>query len=221
MITENEKIKIIHEHKNLIYKIASKYSNYYSMEDLFQVGVIGIIKAIDNYDRSQSAKFSTYAFKYILGEIIKFISSDRNIKVSTDILKIYKCYEKSKDCLTNKLNRTPSFYEICSFMGMEPYIVKDAIEKAEYDLSLDGVIGSDEFALEKVIGTDLRESIDQRIDLNRELDKLSEEERKIIELRYYQDYTQSETAEYLGWNQVQVSRYENKILKKIKSNIAA
>jgi len=221
ILTENEKLRIIHEHKNLIYKIASKYKGYYSMEDLFQVGVIGVIKAIDNYDNTKDAKFSTYAFKYILGEIVKFISNDRTIKVSSDVMKIYKCYEKSKDCLTSKLGRTPLFNEICTFMGINPDIVMDAIHKCEFVVSLDASLSEDEFTLESVIGTDNRDDIDNSLDLRDELEKLSEDERKLIELRYFKDYTQSETANYLGWNQVQVSRYESKILKKMKTNIAA
>lgn len=221
MINENEKLKLVHEHKNLIYKIASKYSKYYPMEDLFQVGVIGVIKAIDNYDKSKDAKFSTYAFKYILGEIIKFVSHDRTIKVSSDLMKIYKSYEKSRDYLISSLGKVPSFLEVCNFMGVDSSIVKDAIETCEYSLSLDAVIGEDEFTLENVIGSDSREQIDNNLDLQGELDKLTDDERKLIELRYFRDYTQSETANYLGWNQVQVSRYESKILKKMKTNIVA
>lgn len=220
-ISENEKIKIIHEHKNLIYKIASKYKGVYQIEDLFQVGVIGIMKAIDNYKENKEVKFSTYAFKYILGEIIKFIGTDRTIKVSPDVMKIYKCYEKTKDCLTSKLGRNPSFNEISTFMGIDSNVLMDTLEKCEFSLSLDGIIGNDEFTLESVIGRDLREDIDKIIDLKDELERLTEDERKLIELRYFQDYTQSETAKYLGWNQVQVSRYESKILKKMKNNIAA
>jgi RNA polymerase sporulation-specific sigma factor len=218
---KSEVEKIIWENKNLIYKIASKYSGYYPMEDLFQVGVIGVIKAYENYNKQSEVRFSTYAFKYILGEIIKFIGNDRTIKVSTDLLKIYKTYEKTQDCLTNKFGRKPTFEETCKFMEMEPNIVYEAIEKCGFTVSLDGMINDDNFSLEKVIGNDTRDSVDKMIDLKTEIDKLSETERKIIELRYYKDYTQSETANELGWNQVQVSRYENQILKKIKTNIAA
>lgn len=213
--------KIILKNKNLIYKIASKYNGYYPMEDLFQVGVIGIIKAYNNYNKSSNAEFSTYAYKYILGEIIKFISNDRTIKVNPEIVKIYKCYEKTKDYLTNKFSRIPTFEEICKFMGLDKQIVKDAIEKSEFAVSLDSKLGDDDFTLESILGNDTREEIDNNIDLKNELDSLKEEERKLIELRYFKDYTQSETAKILGFSQVQVSRCESKILKKIKTNIAA
>ena len=221
MKTELEKIKIIKDNQNLIYKLASKYSKYYPIEDLFQEGVKGVIKAIENYKEDSNTKFSTYAYDYILGEIVRFINSDRTMKVSPELLKIYKSYEKSKDYLTGDLGRIPTFYEICTFMELDPLIVSDAIEKSEFSLSLDGVMNDDNFTLEKVIGKDSRERIDDLIDLRTELERLTEEERKIIELRYFRDYTQSETAEILGINQVQVSRNESKILKRIKTNIAA
>lgn len=221
MKTEQEKLKIIKENQNLIYKIASRYSGYYSMDDLFQEGVKGVIKAIENYRDNCGTKFSTYAYDYILGEIIRFINNDRTIRVNSDLLKIYKSYEKSKDCLTGKLGRVPSFYEICSFMDVNPNVVAEAIQKCEFAVSLDGIINEDDFTLEKVVGNDTREVVDDHIDLQSELDKLSERDRKIIELRYYRDYTQSETARILGMNQVQVSRYEGQILKKMKNNIAA
>ena len=115
----------------------------------------------------------------------------------------------------------PSFYEICSFMDVNPNVVAEAIQKCEFAVSLDGIINEDDFTLEKVVGNDSREVVDDHIDLQSELDKLSERDRKIIELRYYRDYTQSETARILGMNQVQVSRYEGQILKKMKNNIAA
>ena len=213
--------QIIYKNKNLIYKIASKYSAYYSMEDLFQVGVIGIINAYKNYDNKKEAEFTTYAYKYILGEIVKFVSNDRTMKVNSEILKIYKCYEKSKDYLTNKLSRTPSFEEVCKFMGMDESVVKEAIEKSSFTVSLDANLGEDNFTLENTLGSDDRVAVDNIIDLQSELSRLPEQERKIIELRYYRDFTQSETAKILGYSQVQVSRFESKILKKIKTNIAA
>ena len=87
MKTEQEKLKIIKENQNLIYKIASRYSGYYSMDDLFQEGVKGVIKAIENYRDNCGTKFSTYAYDYILGEIIRFINNDRTIRVNSDLLK--------------------------------------------------------------------------------------------------------------------------------------
>ncbi len=213
--------ELIFENKNLIYKIASKYSRYYSMEDLFQVGSLGLIKAANNYNENLGVKFSTYSYKYIIGEIINFINNDRTMKVSIDTLKIYKSYEQTKEYLTSHLNRIPSFTEICDFMEIDETIVSEAIEKSEFAISLESTLGEDDFTLEKVTGRDRRQEIDELLDLKAEIERLPYPEKEIIELRYYKDYTQSETAEELRMNQAQVSRYEKKILSKIKTNMAA
>ncbi len=212
---------LIDENKNLIYKIASKYSYYYNMEDLFQVGVIGLIKAYKNYKMDSTCKFTTYAYKYIFGEIIEFIKNDRTMKVSEDAIKIYKSYEKSKEFLTNKLNREVSLLEVASFMNIDPVYLENTISSCEFTVSLDASMNEDDFSLENVVGEDKRELLDDLIDLRNELEMLNENDRKLIELRYFKDYTQSETARTLGMSQVQVSRSESAILKRIKTKIAA
>ena len=212
---------LVKEHANLIYKIANKYSGYYNVEDLFQEGVKGLDKAMNNYDVSSTTKFSTYAFKYILGEIVTYIKSDRNIKVGSDTLKLYKAYEKTNEYLTNRLNRYPTLEEVCNFMGVNPSLVVDAINKCEFTISLESALNDEDFTLEQILGIDNTDKIDSLIDLKTELEHLTEEERKLIKLRYFEDYTQSETANYLNMTQVQVSRSEQKILKKIRTNIAA
>lgn len=211
----------VKENAKLIYKIASKYSKYYNIEDLFQEGVKGLDKARKNYDPNSNTKFSTYAFKYILGEIVTYVKNDRNIKVGSDTLKLYQEYVKTYEYLTNKLNRYPSLEEVCSFLGVNPTLVVDAISKCEFTVSLETDLSEDNFTLEEVTGIDNTRKIDDLIDLKTELENLTSEERKLIELRYFGDYTQSETANYLNMSQVQVSRSEQKILKKIKTNIAA
>ena len=216
MITHNE----LMETKDMIYKICYKYSKYYSVEDLFQVGVIGLMKAKRNFNSNMNTKFTTYAYNYILGEIIEFIKNDRTIKVSSDTLKLYKAYEKSKDFLTNELGRNVTLEEVSKFMNVDINLLSDTIIKSEFVLSTDTKL-SDDFTLEQIAGKDTRKQIDDLIDLRDELKKLTNEERRLIELRYFKDYTQSETAEVLNMSQVQVSRNETKILKKMYSRIAS
>lgn len=212
--------KIIEDNKNLIYKIASKYSYYYNIEDLFQVGTIGLIKAYKNYKMNCNVLFSTYAYKYILGEIVSYIKNDRNIKVNEDIIKIYKSYEKSKDFLTNEYMRCPSHEEICSFMNIDVDYMTNVIEMCAFTVSLDDELKED-YTLSNIIGVDNSNNIDYLIDLKSELEKLSENEREIIKLRYFKDYTQSEVAKHLNLSQVKVSRDETKVLKKIREKIAS
>ena len=211
---------ILEENKNLIYKIASKYRNYYNIEDLFQVGCIGLIKAYNNYKSNFDAEFSSYAYKYIFGEIIEYIKNDRNVKVSTDMMKIYKAFEKTKEFLTLKLNKEPSLVEISSFMNIDSNYLANVINTCKFTVSLEASLNDKEFSLEKVVGSDNTETIDKLLDLKKEISKLSEEERKLIDLRYFKDYTQCETAKIMNMSQVKVSRNESLILKKIKNRIA-
>ncbi len=215
MIDEN----LLYQTKDMIYKIANRYSKYYSVDDLFQVGVIGLIKAKKNYKPNEVTKFSTYAYNYIFGEIIEFIKNDRTIKVSSDTLKLYKAYEKSKDYLVNELGRNVTLEEVSKFMNVDENYLSDAIIKSEFVLSMDSKLNEEDFSLEKVTGNDNRKKIDDLLDLKRELERLSEEERKLIELRYFKDYTQSEVALKMNMSQVQVSRNETKILKKMHDRI--
>lgn len=185
------------------------------------MGVIGLIKAKKNFKDNMNTKFSTYAYTYIMGEILEYIKNDRCIKVSSDTLKLYKSYEKSKEYLMSELGRNVSIEEVSKFMNIDVNILSDAIIKSEYVLSTDAKLNDEEFTLESVISTDNREKIDTLLDLKKELNKLKEEERKLILLRYFKDYTQSETADKLNMSQVQVSRSESKILKKMYNGFSA
>ncbi len=209
----SEYLTLIKESEGLIYKIASKYSMYYNIEDLYQVGTIGVIKAYKNYKRDTSVKFSTYAYKYILGEIIEFIRCDRNIKVSEEYMSLYKRYLSIKSMLTSKLEREPSFSEISSFMEIDEGVLRNVIETIAFTKSTD--------ESDYDYGNDKREEIDNKILLDNELSSMDEFDRSLIEFRYYQGYTQSETADALGVSQVKVSRQEKLILGRMKSNICA
>ena len=215
-----EMTTLVKQYERLIYKIASKFSPKYPIEDLFQVGVIGLINAKKNYKSNQGTKFTTYAYQYVLGEMLDFIKKDRTIKVSKDSLKIYKLYEQAKETLAQRKKQIPTFSEICEFLELDEETVYDAIKMSEYVLSTDSSLRDDEnTTFIETCGEDRRETIDSLLDLKIELINLPEFERKLVDLRYFKDYTQSETATILGISQVQVSRNEKHILAKIKKNI--
>jgi len=215
-----EMTTLVKQYERLIYKIASKFSPKYPIEDLFQVGVIGLINAKKNYKSNQGTKFTTYAYQYVLGEMLDFIKKDRTIKVSKDSLKIYKLYEQAKETLAQRKKQIPTFSEICEFLELDEETVYDAIKMSEYVLSTDSSLREDEnTTFIETCGEDRRETIDSLLDLKIELMNLPEFERKLVDLRYFKDYTQSETATILGISQVQVSRNEKHILAKIKKNI--
>ena len=206
-------LTLIKESEGLIYKIASKYSMYYSIDDLYQVGSIGVIPAYKNFKRDTSVKFSTYAYKYILGEIIEFIRTDRNIRVSEEYMSLYKKYLSVKTLLTTRYDREVAFKEICSFMEIDESVMLNIIETISFTKSMD--------EKDYDYGNDKREEIDNRILLDTELSLMDDFDRQLIEYRYYQGYTQSETADVLGVSQVKVSRQEKLILERMKSNICA
>ena len=207
--------EIIESNSWLIYKIARSYSEYYNIEDLFQVGSIGLLKAYKNYDKNSNVKFSTFAYKYVFGEIISYIKKDRNIIVGDEYMSIYKKYEKVKSLLISKYNREVSFSEICKFMEMDEQKLLSVIESVMFTKSIDG-----DSLINYELAYDNREDIFNKVLLESELDALEPFDKSLINYRYYQGFTQSETAQALNTSQVKVSRREKMILKRIKTNIS-
>ena len=209
-MTMNE---LIEAHAGLIKKIASKFYNI-DKEDLYQVGIIGLIKAYQNFRNVKDTSFSTYAYYYIYGEMYNLARSSRNIKVSKDLLKIYKMVEKTRYKLAQKMGRVPTNEEIALFLELDVNAVSDAINAAQAVMSLDE--RRDDLDLYEVIADNKDENIDLKLDLNDSLKVLNEEEKAIIKARYYEDLTQTEVAKKLNMTQVMVSRYEKKSLKKMR-----
>lgn len=207
--------EIIESNSWLIYKIVRSYSEYYNIEDLFQVGSIGLLKAYKNYDKNSNVKFSTFAYKYVFGEIISYIKKDRNIIVGDEYMSIYKKYEKVKSLLISKYNREVSFSEICKFMEMDEQKLLSVIESVMFTKSIDG-----DSLINYELAYDNREDIFNKVLLESELDALEPFDKSLINYRYYQGFTQSETAQALNTSQVKVSRREKMILQRIKTNIS-
>ena len=201
---------LIKENEGIIYKIASRYKEYYSIEDLYQAGCIGVIKASKKFNESSESKFSTYAYKYILGEIINFIRNDKNIILSNEMYTVYKKYLKVKELLERKYNREVSFHEVCSYMNISESNMLSIIESVHINKNIEEE--------ESLIYSNNNLSLDDIINLNSGIESLNEEERRLINYRYYQGYTQMETASLMGITQVKVSRSEKLILRKMKQN---
>lgn len=208
--------EMIKENSWLIYKVARTYSEYYNMDDLFQVGSIGLIKAYKNYKKDSNIKFSTFAYKYVLGEIIRYIKSDRNIVVSDEYMSLYKKYEKVKSLLTAKYNREVSFSEICKFMEIDEQRLLSIIESVMFTKSID-----EEGLINYEFGYDDRNDIFNKMLLESEIEHLEPFDKSIIDYRYYQGFTQSQTAEALNTSQVKVSRREKIILQRMKQSISS
>lgn len=213
------------KYEKLVNKIASRYSSYSSFEDLKHVGMIGLLKAADKYKKDNNVKFSTYAFLWIRGEILEYLRNDKNIKVSKEMISLSKEIDICSDMLRQKLGREPSISEIAFCLGKDESIIVDAIYSKEFVLSSDYVINEDDEGK----NVNLYDTVPYYengyeadiLDLHFALEQLPAEERKIIEMRYFKDMTQSEVSRELGTNQVNISRCENKILQKLRENIAA
>ena len=209
---------MIKNNQNLIYSIISCFSGFQDREDLFQVGCIGLIKAYKNYDKSFKTKFSSYAYPYIMGEIRKYIREDKSIKVSREISILNYKITKAIILLSQKLMREPTTKEIASFLEIDEYYISEAIKFLTPISSLDEKV--DTFSLYEVIPSE-ESDYDQIIMLNDSLSKLNESDKKLIELRYFEDKTQSETAEIFNTNQTNISRKEQKVLEILRNSLAA
>ena len=210
--------EIISSHQNLIYSISHYFEGYPNKEDLFQVGCIGLIEAYKRYNPDMGAKFSTYAYPYILGEMKKYIREDKGVKISREITKLNLRIEKAYVILSQKLMRTPSTKELASFLEIDEFLIIEALNTINPVVSLDDE-KSDNFTLYDTVAVKEKVDKDDLIELKEQLKNLNLEEKKLINYRYLEDYTQSETASKLGMSQVQVSRFEQKVLKKLRSNM--
>lgn len=216
-----EEEEVILKNSNLIYSIINKYTKYYDVDDLYQTGVIGILKAYKNYDSSKNCKFSTYAYTYILGEVLKYVNNNRNIKLSSEYLMINKKIQETRTILTQRLMKEPSNFELALFLEIDESVINsiDFLTK-EMD-SLDRIINEDGKSL-MLLDTIKDNRYENNVDfmlLHDEIEKLPNDEKRLLMERYFYDKTQSEIAKLMGVNQVQVSRCEKKILKKLKNNL--
>lgn len=212
---------IIIENEGLIYKIINKYKTYFEIEDLYQVAVMGLIKAYKKYDSSLNTKFISYAYPYILGEVIKYVNEYRTVKTSREYKNLYCKILKATQILSQKLMKMPTTYELSLFLEIDESIINEVLLANSQIDSLDKVISEDDKNLELYDKYGYCDTSIEYYPLISELEKLPIEEQEIIKARYYNDMSQSETGNILGMYQVEVSRKEKKILKKLKDRIEA
>ena len=217
----DELTKLIYENEKLIYSFMKDYSKYIDREDLYQVGVIGLINAYNNFKASKGVKFSTYAYKYIQGEIKKYIRENRTFKINKDTSTLCNKVKKAKLILEQKFMKEPTIEELANFLELKENQVEYILGIQENVQSLDNPIISDgkEITLYDVVPNNENISTLDQIHLNEELSKLDYKDKRILQERYYNDRTQSEVANILGMSQVKVSREEKKVLQKLRSSM--
>lgn len=202
----------------LVYSIINQYKNF-DKEDLYQVAMMELSKAQKKYDKSFNVKFSTYAYLYILGGIKKYIRESKIIKVSKDYIKLNQSVEKAKEVMRQRLKREPTITEVSLFLEIDEDKIYDAEIASQSIKSLDYYYEDESTDLYNYIKTEEKSLDPYFLDLKNAIMNLDEEERRIINARYFEDLTQTEVSKELGMSQVQVSRKETKILKKLKCSL--
>ncbi len=213
---------LFEENTGLIYSVARRFTGRgVEMEDLFQIGSIGLLKAVDKFNLEYEVQFSTYAVPMIVGEIKRFLRDDGILKVSRSIKENqYKIY-KVKEEMEKRLGREPDIGELSKEMNMP---VEELAMTMEAAADVDSIYktvyqgeGTDLLLLDRIPEKeDCHQKLLNKIFLEEILGKLEPEERQLIGLRYFRDMTQMDVAGKMGISQVQVSRMEKRILKKLR-----
>lgn len=217
--------RLIEMNLPLVSSISKKFINRgYDYEDIYQIGSIGLVKAIKNFDDKYNVKFSTYAVPMIIGEIKRFLRDDGIIKVSRNVKSLAKKIHFDKESLTKKLDRDPTIEELAEYSGVDKEEILFAIESSASMQYLYDVIHHDDGAPVLLIdklseNAEEDKNLTDKIALKEALRTLDEKSRQIIVLRYFKDKTQVQVAKMLGISQVQVSRIEKKVLLEMRRHL--
>lgn len=220
---EQAKEEVVKENLGLVWSIVHRFKNsYYDKEDLFQIGCIGLMKAINHFDTSYNVQFSTYAVPIIMGEIKRYFRDDGTIKVSRSLKELNIKVTKAKEKLQNEANEEPTVEQIAQYLQVDVQDVVEAIDSSYYPTSLNEPIYEKDGSTISVEDRIVDKKDDmwfEKIALEMEMEKLDEKEKMIIYMRYQLDYNQEAIAKRLGISQVQVSRLEKKIVTKLRTRL--
>lgn len=214
MKMESELKELILNNENLIYSVIHKFRSK-DYDDLYQAGCVGLIKAYKNFKNNLNVKFTSYAYNYILGEIYSYLINNRTIHLSPMNIKLLNSINKARDVLTNHLGRSPTTTELCAFceIDLKKYIELQnmmTIDSLDYEYNS---IDLYNFVANETLSKDIL------IDLKNALNSLTKDEKRLINARYFNNYTQSQLAKKYNTNQVKISREEKKILNKLKAKM--
>ena len=203
--------RLITENMGLVVSVAKRYiGRGQDMEDLVQIGLIGLIKAVDRFDMSYDVKFSTYSVPLIQGEIRRFLRDDGLVKVSRNLKTIHYKAEKFRQEFQRTNGREPTVGEICDQTGSTPEELIMAMESAAEISDIEDMGEMQSIRREEDI-------VVEKLYVKQLLGTLTDKEKRLITLRYFGEKTQGETGRILGMSQVQVSRLEKKILSSLQN----
>lgn len=219
------KEKIVSDNTGLVWSIARRFVNRgYDLEELYQIGCIGLLKACDRFESRYGVQFSTYAVPLIAGEIKRFLRDNGAIKVSRILKQNGYQISKAKEALLHKYGREATLDELADYTGL---CVEDIVMATEANREVESIqqtiCGKDgtqvslvERLVDEAQSEVAAENIMNRILVGQAMEKLGEMEQELIRLRFFEDRTQTEVAKVLGISQVQVSRLEKKILREMR-----
>ena len=212
--------QVLRENTGLIWSVVRRFSGRgVETEDLYQLGCMGFLKAVQGFDSAYGTQFSTYAVPKIAGEIRRFLRDDGPVKVGRTIRERSQAIYAARERLVHRLGREPALSELAEALGMEPEEIAAAelATAAPESLQQETVEG---LTLEATLsGGDTEEAMVERIALRRAIETLPERERMTILLRFYRGLTQTDTARILGVSQVQVSRLERRALDRLRADL--
>ncbi|MCC8181829.1 MAG: sigma-70 family RNA polymerase sigma factor [Clostridiales bacterium] len=211
---------LLTENERLIWSIVQRYANRGTeTEDLFQLGCIGFLKAVDGYDPAYGTQFSTYAVPKIAGEIRRFLRDDGTVKVSRGLKEQALRIRTVRDQLAARLGRDPVLSELAAETGLTPEEIAAAETAAGPVASLQSET-AEGLTLESVLGDEgIEGEIVEHLALRQAVAQLEERERRVILLRYFRGFTQEQTARVVGVSQVQISRIEHRAMERLRRKL--
>ncbi len=213
--------QLITENAGLIWSVARRFlGRGTESDDLYQLGCLGFIKAVEGFDLEFGTQFSTYAVPKIAGEIRRFLRDDGAIKVSRSIKEQAITIRTMRNHLTTALGREPTISEIATQTGFTPEEIALAENATSCTESINKQTGEDGFSLENILtDTESEEILVEKISLRQAIEKLPEREKTVIKLRYFHGLTQDRASKVLGVSQVQISRIEKKALEMLRTQM--
>lgn len=200
----------------LIYKMAHSFTTDKALvEDLYQQGILGLMKARENYIENSDAQFITYAKMYIYGEMFQYFNNNtKTFKTNKETVKMYKLIRKTNELLTQEMNCEPTMHDIATYLKIDEHIVLNVMNIMQQSLSLNYDY-DEECELGNFVGYE--QSYDDYYDLNALFDNLTDNEKQIIIYKYIEGYSQQEIADMLNISQSSVSRNEKECIRKMKA----
>ena len=210
--------QLVMDNMGLVWSVARRFfGRGVDPDDLYQLGCVGFLKAVEGFDPEYGTQFSTYAVPKIAGEIRRFLRDDGSIKVSRSLKERSATIKAARQKLMNDLDREPTLSELSDATGFTPEEIATAETATSSAQSLQKQTGEEGFSLEQVLTTgNMEEDMIERIALRQAIGKLSERDRLVINLRYFHGLTQEKISRIIGVSQVQVSRIEKKALLQLR-----